>query len=58
MSPDVIERMLNTIEDEGRNLTKWEEGFVMSLREQFDERGTISERQTEILEGIYAEKTP
>lgn len=58
MSPDLIERMLSTIEDEGRGLSPWEDAFIESLREQFSERGRISERQAEILEGIYSEKTP
>jgi hypothetical protein len=50
---------LERIESEGRNLSTWEEEFVASIRERFD-RGwsTLTERQAEILERIYAEKTP
>lgn len=50
---------VETIETEGINLTKWEEDFVQSIRERFDQgRFHLSERQAEILERIYAEKTP
>lgn len=50
---------LDAIEADGLNLTKWEEDFIASIRDRFD-RGwtTLSERQAEILERIYAEKTP
>jgi hypothetical protein len=44
------------IEDRSR-LTKWEEDFVESIGEQLDERGTLSERQADILERIYSGKT-
>jgi len=41
----------------GEKLTKWEENFLESISEQLTERGSLSERQVEILERIYAEKT-
>jgi hypothetical protein len=53
----LIQHMLECLESPSRELTKWEEGFVESVREQFLERGSLSDRQTEILERIYAEKT-
>lgn len=37
-------------------LTKREEDFVESIREQMDERGYINERQRETLERIYRER--
>ena len=52
-----VEHYLRTIEEEGRNLNKWEQDFVESVREQFDERGTVSDKQEEILERIYTDKT-
>ncbi len=58
MSPDAIERMIEAIQQDGQGLSKWEEDFVESLADQFAERGRLSERQEEILERIYAEKTP
>ncbi len=57
-SATVIEDWLGRIETEGRNLTKWELDFVESIKDQFRERHCISDRQEEILERIYAEKTP
>lgn len=49
---------IDKILDEGVNLTKWEEDFVQSLDEQRGNGRRLSERQAEILERIYAEKTP
>jgi len=40
-----------------RKLTKWEEDLLESISDQLDTRGSLSERQAEILERIYAEKT-
>ena len=54
--PEVIADWLEQCEN-SRKLTKWETDFIESVAEQFDRRGTISDRQEEILERIYAEKT-
>ena len=54
MTPDLIQQMLSYCEDT-LNLTNWEEDFIESIRDQFDERGSLSERQAEILEKIYSE---
>jgi hypothetical protein len=54
---EVIREWIELVNDEGRGLTKWEEDFMDSLTEQFEERGSISDRQEEILERIYAERT-
>lgn len=54
---EVIRHWIDTISTEGRGLSKWEGDFVESVAEQFEERGSISDRQEEILERIYAEKT-
>lgn len=54
---EVIASWIQLIQEEGSGLTKWEEDFVESIADQFDSRGTISDRQEEILERIYAEKT-
>jgi len=49
--------MFSELENPKKELTSWEEGFISSIRDQFDRRGTLSERQAEILEKIYADKT-
>lgn len=56
--PEIIRQWIESIQESGRGLTKWEEDFIESLADQFEERGSISERQEEILERIYGEKTP
>ena len=53
----LIEHMLNELGHPIKDLTKWEDDFVSSLNNQFDTRGTLSDKQFEILERIYAEKT-
>ena len=56
MKNDAIEQMLEALETPNRELTKWEEDFIVSIRGQFKERKSLSERQLEILERIYVEK--
>lgn len=51
-----IEYMLDSVENEGRGLSPWEKSFTESVRDQFDRRGDLSEKQVEILERIYTEK--
>lgn len=53
----LIEHMLSALDTPSRELTEWEETFLESVREQFEQRWRLSERQAEILERIYAEKT-
>lgn len=42
--------------DEG-NLTKWEDSFCTSVHAQLERGHTLSEKQEEILERIYTERT-
>ena len=56
--PHVIQDWLDVIQENGRGLTDWEGHFVESLADQFERIGSISDRQEELLERIYAEKTP
>jgi len=58
MKAEDIEWMLNAIQENARNLSKWERDFIESVAEQFGNRGTLSERQLEIVDRIYTEKTP
>lgn len=48
----VIDYMLKAI-DNPKVLTKWEEEFIDSVKDQFDSKGNLSDRQCEILEKIY-----
>lgn len=36
-----------------RTFTKWERDFLESVRDQWDDRGTLSARQEEILTDLY-----
>lgn len=54
---EVIKNWIKTINDEGVNLSDWETSFMESITEQFEQRGSISDRQEEILERIYTTRT-
>lgn len=54
---ETIQHFLEELANPTKPLTVWESGFIESLQDQFDRRGTLSDRQFEILERIYAEKT-
>lgn len=56
-SKEVIREWIKLVNDEGHDLTKWEEDFMESITQQFYETASISDRQEEILETIYANKT-
>ena len=46
--------LLPTPEDgEWEDLSEWEQGFLESVRKQFDLKGDVSEKQYECLERIY-----
>jgi hypothetical protein len=51
-----IEYMLASCKT-AHTLTSWEEYFLESIEEQFRVRGTLTDRQVEILERIYNEKS-
>lgn len=42
----------------GSGLTSWESDFVDSVEDQLMARGRLSDRQVEILDRIYTERTP
>lgn len=52
-NPEVIKAYIDQVNNEGRNLTKWEEDFMESITEQFELENWISNKQEEILERIY-----
>jgi hypothetical protein len=54
---DSAQSMLDKLETPRLVLTKWEEDFISSVGEQLKEKNWISERQYEILEKIYVEKS-
>jgi hypothetical protein len=54
---EVIEDWINQVNEKGLDLTKWEEDFMEFLTEQFKNRGSVSDKQEEILERIYTDRT-
>lgn len=45
------------IRSQARNLTAWEQQFLDAIEERLEEGWNLSEKQAEVLERIYAEKT-
>lgn len=56
--PETIEYWINKVQNEGRDLTPWEQEFMESIHDRFERTHTLTDRQEEILERIYSEKTP
>ena len=56
--PEVLQHWIDTVNDEGHELTTWELDFMESITDQFHSHPSLSEKQEEILSRIYAEKTP
>jgi hypothetical protein len=42
----------------GKDLTPWEENFLKSVLSQLENNTKLSQKQVEVLERIYANKTP
>lgn len=53
----MIEHMLKELEQPKDMLSRWELDFLHSVKDQFDRRGSLSDRQFTVLEKIYAERT-
>jgi hypothetical protein len=53
----LITHMLSSLEAPYKELSKWEEDFLVSVTDQWETRQSLSDKQVEILERIYAEKT-
>lgn len=56
-SAENIASFLDALETPSKPLTKWELDFLISISDQFERTRSLSERQFEVLEKIYAEKT-
>jgi len=57
-SKEILQSWIDAIKDEASDsLTDWETDFIESIENQLDARGQLSEKQEEILERIYAQKT-
>lgn len=52
-----ITEFLSALENPYKALTTWEQDFIISITDQFNMRGTLSDKQFNILERIYTEKT-
>ncbi len=56
-TPANITHMLQALDSPSKELTKWEENFLADVSLQFHHRNFLSDRQVEILEKLYADKT-
>lgn len=53
----IAEHMLKELESPSKPLSDWEENFLDDMRSKLEEWGSLTERQFDKLESIYAEKT-
>jgi hypothetical protein len=54
---EVVEKWIKTALEDGKGITAWENDFLVSVGEQLERKGTLSDKQEEIVERIYSEKT-
>jgi hypothetical protein len=54
---ELIAHMLNELDTPIKALSPWENQFIESLTDQVNRGATLSDKQFDILERIYAEKT-
>ena len=50
---DEVAGMIAQVADNSDQLNDWEREFIESISEQFDNRGSLSPKQKEILEKLY-----
>mgnify|MGYP001581959160 FL=1 len=54
---ETILHYVEAVNATGRGLTTWEEDFMESITEQFEERAWLTDKQREILGRIYEDRT-
>jgi len=57
MTPEIIAHFFKELESPNKKLTEWEENFIISIKDQYDHKSYLTQKQFVILEKIYAEKT-
>lgn len=53
-----VSNFIDALQTPHKPLSPWEESFLESITDQWETKQWLSDRQLEILERIYAEKTP
>jgi hypothetical protein len=53
----LLEHWVHELQNPSKTLTSWELSFLENVSDQLDRTGSLSTRQQEILEALYAEKT-
>jgi len=56
-TPEMIQHFLDELQRPAKPLSDWESSYLISISNQFENRGRLSDKQFRILEGIYSEKT-
>jgi hypothetical protein len=52
-----IDQLIADCERRDDKLSEWEQGFIQSVRELFDRRGSLSDKQLETLNNIWEKIT-
>lgn len=53
LRPDEVEEVLKAVELHAHELSDWETEFMDSIRRQWDERGSLTDKQTAKLDEIF-----
>jgi predicted DNA binding protein len=53
LDTDKLKEVFEGLTDKFDKLTKWEQDFVESVKEQYENKGELTERQLEFLEKIW-----
>lgn len=56
-SRQVLKQWVADLRDVEGSLTEWESSFLDSITTQMEKWGNLTDRQQEVLERIYAERT-
>lgn len=54
---DDIEQMIDDCQNWQKKMNEWEQNFIASISQQYDERGTLSPAQHDKLESIWEKVT-
>jgi hypothetical protein len=57
-NPEIHKMWVKRCLEDGKGITSWEDSFLTSLETQLEKGKELSEKQIDILERIYSDKTP
>ena len=56
LRPEDVQDVIEAVESHARDLSDWESEFMDSIRRQWDDRGTLTEKQMEKLDQVFEKR--